>query len=221
MEPRLQAKLLRAIQEREIDRVGGTRAGPGRHPPDRDQQPRPGAGRGRGRVPRGSAVPAQRADPAAAAPARAAGRHRRRWRAISPPSSPRPTACPQRPLSAAALARLQGAALARQRPRARELHPPRGRAGARRRRSSPTTSSPARPTRSRAAPAGARRPGRPHRGRGRAAADRRHAAPHAGQPHPCGDHPRHLDPHAAQQAARVWRRRHHRAAGRCAGERAA
>ena len=44
MEPRLQAKLLRAIQEREIDRVGGTQAGAGRHPPDRDQQPRPRAG---------------------------------------------------------------------------------------------------------------------------------------------------------------------------------
>ncbi len=61
MEPRLQAKLLRAIQEREIDRVGGTRAGPGRHPPDRDQQPRPGARRWpSGSFPRGPALPPQR-----------------------------------------------------------------------------------------------------------------------------------------------------------------
>ena len=65
------------------------------------------------------------------------------------------------------------------------------------------------------------RPGRPHHGRGRAAADRRHAAPHAGQPDPCGHHPRHLDPHPAQQAARIWRRRHHGAAADWPAERAA
>ena len=47
------------------------------------------------------------------------------------------------------------------------------------------------------------RPGRPHRRRGRARSDPRHARPLPGQPHPRREHPRHLDPHAAQQAARI------------------
>ena len=44
MDGRLQAKLLRALQEREIDRVGGSQAGEGRHPRPRHLQPRPGRG---------------------------------------------------------------------------------------------------------------------------------------------------------------------------------
>ncbi len=40
MDVRLQAKLLRAIQERVIDRVGGTQAGSGRYPYHRHVQPR-------------------------------------------------------------------------------------------------------------------------------------------------------------------------------------
>ena len=44
LHPRLQAKLLRAVQEREIDRVGGTRPDQGRYPPARHQQPRPQRG---------------------------------------------------------------------------------------------------------------------------------------------------------------------------------
>ena len=61
--------------------------------------------------------------------------------------------------------------------------------------------------------AGARRrsppraPGRPHRRRCRARPDPRHAAPLPRQPHARRQHPGHLDPHAAQQAARIWRRR--------------
>ena len=120
----------------------------------------------------------------------------------------------QRPAPAARRCRAdaaQGAAVARQCPRTRKLRPPRGRAGARahngrrRHRAHPP---PLHRTRRRA------RSGRTHHGRGRAAADRRHAAPHAGQPDPCGDDPRHLDPHLAQQAARVRRRRHRRPAAR-------
>jgi two-component system, response regulator FlrC len=49
---------------------------------------------------------------------------------------------------------------------------------------------------------------RPDRGGGRAAADHRHAQPLPRQPHPCGQHPRHLDPHAAQQAEGIHRGRH-------------
>ena len=52
MDARLQAKLLRAIQEREIDRVGGTPTGQGRHPHHRHLQPRP---RRRGRATAASA----------------------------------------------------------------------------------------------------------------------------------------------------------------------
>ena len=48
------------------------------------------------------------------------------------------------------------------------------------------------------------RPRRPHRRRRRARPDPRHARPLPRQPHPCGEHPRHLDPHAAQQAARIF-----------------
>src|SRR5246500_3530789 len=68
MDTRLQAKLLRAIQEREIGRDGGARdrpggrrqAGQGRHPHPGHLQPRPGPG-GQGRdLPRGPAVPAER-----------------------------------------------------------------------------------------------------------------------------------------------------------------
>ena len=45
--------------------------------------------------------------------------------------------------------------------------------------------------------------GRPPDGGGGARPDHRDAGPHAGQPHACRDHPRHLDPRAAQQAARL------------------
>jgi two-component system response regulator FlrC len=44
------------------------------------------------------------------------------------------------------------------------------------------------------------RPGRPHRRRCRARPDPGHAGPLPGQPHPCRQHPGHLDPHPAQQA---------------------
>jgi DNA-binding NtrC family response regulator len=52
---------------------------------------------------------------------------------------------------------------------------------------------------------------RPHRGAGRAGPHPRHARPLPRQPHPCGEDPRHLDPHAAQQARRVHGGRSRRA----------
>ena len=56
--------------------------------------------------------------------------------------------------------------------------------------------------------AGHPRAGRPHRRRCRARPDPGDAETLPGQPHPCRQHPRHLDPHAAQQAERICRRRH-------------
>ena len=58
--------------------------------------------------------------------------------------------------------------------------------------------------------------GRAADGGGGARSDHRDARPHAGQPHACGDHPRHLDPRAAQQAARL-RRAGRRGAAAAAG----
>ena len=69
----LQAKLLRALQQREFERVGGTRADQGRRAGHRGDQSRPeGGGRGRP-LPAGLVFPAGRlqlADAAAARPAR-------------------------------------------------------------------------------------------------------------------------------------------------------
>ena len=50
--------------------------------------------------------------------------------------------------------------------------------------------------------------GRPHRRRCRTRPDPGDAETLPRQPHPCRQHPRHLDPHAAQQAERICRRRH-------------
>ena len=58
------------------------------------------------------------------------------------------------------------------------------------------------------------RAGRPHRRRRRARSDPGDAEALPRQPHPCRQHPRHLDPHAAQQAQRICRRRHADHAGR-------
>ena len=64
-----QAKLLRVLQEREFERVGGGAADPGRRPGHRRHQPRPAQGRPRPGVPRGPLLPPQRLpDRAAAAP---------------------------------------------------------------------------------------------------------------------------------------------------------
>ncbi len=67
MDPRLQAKLLRAIQEREIDRVGGRATGEGRRAHPRDIEPRSGGCGAPGRVPRRPLFPPERRRPAAAA----------------------------------------------------------------------------------------------------------------------------------------------------------
>jgi DNA-binding NtrC family response regulator len=78
MHPRLQAKLLRAVQEREIDRVGGQ----GRYPADRHLEPGH-AGRGaQGQFPRRPVLPPERDGAGTAAPARTPRRHSAAGRAF-------------------------------------------------------------------------------------------------------------------------------------------
>ena len=62
------------------------------------------------------------------------------------------------------------------------------------------------------------RAGRPHRRRRRARPDPGDAEALPRQPHPCRQHPRHLDPHAAQQAQRICRWRPADHARRIAGD---
>ena len=62
--------------------------------------------------------------------------------------------------------------------------------------------------------AGHAQSGRPHRGRGRARPDPGDAQALPRQPHARRQYPRHLDPHAAQQAQRIRRRRRADPAGR-------
>ena len=212
MDARLQAKLLRAIQEREIDRVGG--ATPVRvdvrliAATNRDLRPRR---RPTARSARTCYFRLNVRDPAAAAAARAAGRHRGAGRALR-----REARHGQRPAASvrcqpAALARC-APCLARQRARAGELPCtarccwPRGAAIERRRPSQPGTARPL-PARRQRSPASAAA----LVGRTVAEVERdliidtlRHTL---GNRTHAADHPRHLDPHAAQQAARVRRRR--------------
>ena len=224
MDGRLQAKLLRALQEREIDRVGGAKpvkvdirilatsnrdlaqAVQGRH------------------LPRGPALSPERREPAPAAAARAAGRRRWPWPSTSCKKYAAANGVPERPLSAEARRRLVGH---RWPGNVRELenamhravllsigagdrgvrHPPAGR---------PAAVAPADPH-ARAAQRrldGRRgrqpRLRRPDRGGDGAAADHRHPEPLPRQPHPRGQHPGHLDPHPAQQAEGIHRGRRRR-----------
>ena len=93
MDPRLQAKLLRAIQEREVDKLGGTAPGARRRPHPRRHQPRPDGRGARRPLPRGPVLPPQRGLAPHPGAARAAGRHRRAGGALRARASPRPTAC--------------------------------------------------------------------------------------------------------------------------------
>ena len=184
MEPRLQAKLLRAIQEREIDRVGGTRAVTVDirliATSNRDLERAVAEGSFREDLLFRLNVLTLQLPPLRERPddVEALARHFAAKLAQA-------NGLPARPLSAAALARLQALPW---RGNVRELESCIHRAvvlaqgatiDARRHRARA-------PRRNAAAPARRARPGRPHHGRRRAAADHRHPAPHAGQPHPCG-----------------------------------
>ena len=79
----LQAKLLRALQEREVERVGESQADQVRHPRHRRHQHR-SAEDGQGRhVPRGPVLPPERDPDHAAAAARPRARTFRCWRSTS------------------------------------------------------------------------------------------------------------------------------------------
>jgi Nif-specific regulatory protein len=73
--PAFQAKLLRVLQEREFERVGGSKAGEGGRAPDLRHQPRPREDGAARRVPRRPVLPHQRGGHLPAAAARAPRRH--------------------------------------------------------------------------------------------------------------------------------------------------
>ena len=113
-----QAKLLRVLQEREFDRVGGTDAEEGRRPGDRRDQSRPAQGRPREGVPRRPVLPPQRLpDPAPAAP-RARPRTSRSWRCSSSRNLPCGSAGGSRGSTPSTLRTARGLSVAGQRPRA-------------------------------------------------------------------------------------------------------
>ena len=207
MEPRLQAKLLRAIQEREIDRVGGSKPVPVDirliATSNRDLERAVADG-----TFREDSVPPERADPAAAAAARAAAGHRGPGAAFAAKLARLnglPDAAAESPRRWTVCARLPW------RGNVRELENCLHRAvmlargdddrGRRHPSQAPARLPPA------AAVAGHRR-----RLVGRTVAEVERLLifdtlrPYPGQPHARRHHPRHLDPHAAQQAARVRRR---------------
>ncbi len=104
MDVRLQAKLLRAIQERVIDRVGGTKPVPVDIRIIATSNRNLARGRARRHLPRGSAVPPQRREPEDPAAARAARRRARTGRAFR-----QEIRRGQRPAGASALGRSRGA----------------------------------------------------------------------------------------------------------------
>ena len=225
MDVRLQSKLLRAIQERIIDRVGGTRP-----------------------VPVDIRIIATSNRNLADAVREGSFREDLLFRLNVvnlkiPPLRERPAdilelaqhfakkyaeanGVPLRPISVEARRVLTVEPLAGQRPRAGKHHPSLGADGAGRRdrrRSHPDPGR--RPSRSCQDRAGGsachlrRRAGHP--GAGRAHGGGCRARSHSGnaetlsrQPHPCRQHSRHLDPHAAQQAQRICRWRDADHAGR-------
>ncbi len=201
MDVRLQAKLLRAIQEREIDRLGGT--GPVRvnvrilATSNRDLLAECAAGRFREDLYFRLNVVSLRIPPLRERPgdiAALADHYARHYAEVN--------GLPVRPLSALAHAAPGGARLARQRAGAGEHDAPR-RAAVDGDEVGRDRAAGHAPRRRRRRAGGA--PGRPDDGRGGAGPDPADADAHAGQPHPCRDHPRHLDPRAAQQAARLRR----------------
>ena len=237
MDTRLQAKLLRAIQEREIDRVGGTK--PVKvdirilATSNRDLTQAVKDGTFREDLLYRLNVVNLRLPPLRERPGDVVAMAEFFIKKYAAANS-----LPEKPLSQEAgqheqRSRHQPARravhqpdrppLARQRPRTGKRHAPRGTARARHR-DRRTRHPPARRT----APVALRRP-RPHRdggghrsrdrqsrlrrahsGRDGAAPDHRHPGTLLRQPHPRRQYPGHLDPDAAQQAEGIWRSRRRR-----------
>ena len=150
LSPAVQAKLLRVLQEREFQRVGGTATIRADVRLDRRHQPGPLAGRRDRAIPRGPALPAQRVQRAAAAAARA-----RRRRAAAGRPFPAPVRRPDGPERGRAEPRGAGRA---PRPSVAGQHPgaaERGRARAHRLGGGPDHRGPPRPEAARASGAAA------------------------------------------------------------------
>ena len=130
MSAALQMKLLRVLQEREFERVGDSHTIEGGRARHRRDQQRSGADGRRRAVPRGSVLPAERDPGAAAAAARAQGRHPAAGAAL--PREVRAAAARATALDgvAGSDAPADGVSVAGQRPPARERHRAGGRASA-------------------------------------------------------------------------------------------
>ena len=206
MDIRLQAKLLRALQEREIDRLGG--AAPVRvnvrilATTNRDLPAEVQRGTFREDLYFRLNVVSLRIPPLRERPgdiAALAEHFARRYADVN--------GLPFRAAVARGAAAAHVAWLARQRARTGEHHPPRGAARRRRGRSASRRSSWGRRAATHAAQRLAPAASPSLVGRRMEEVERdliiETLGPHAGQPHARGDHPRHLDPRAAQQAARL------------------
>ena len=219
MDVRLQSKLLRAIQERVIDRVGGTR------PVPVDIRILATSNRNLGDAVREGTfredllfrlnvvnlkIPALRERPADII--ELAQHFAKKYAEVN--------GVPLQAAVGGGAARAHQQSLAGQRARTGEYDPSRRADGERRRdrrRSDPVAGR--RPARHRKDAAGRgpcdhgrraghARAGRPHGRRRRTRPDPRDAEALPRQPDACRQHPRHFDPHAAQQAERIRRRRH-------------
>ena len=116
----MQAKLLRVLQERRFERVGGLADRRGRRPRRRRHQPRPAPARQGREVPRRPVLPAQRREDRPAPPARASRGHPAAGRTLRPEVQPAGSSPKQ--IAPEAMEALLAASVAGKHPRARKRH---------------------------------------------------------------------------------------------------